>query len=108
MMQVNIRHRGEEVNPSLREFTEEKVAALSKFAPELHDADVELRVDPSGREGNSCVAEALLRGSGKEFRASASANEMFAAVDLLSEKLKAQLTKYHQRSREHRQKGAER
>lgn len=105
MMQVNIRHRGEEVSPALREFTEEKIAALSKFAAELHDADVELRVDPSGREGNSCVADALLRGSGKEFRASASSDEMFAAVDLLADKLKMQLIKYHERSREHRRKG---
>jgi putative sigma-54 modulation protein len=108
MIQVNIRHRGEEVTPPLRAFTEEKIQALSKFAPELHDADVELRVDPSGREGNSCVADALLRGSGKEFRASAASNEMFAAVDMLAEKLKAQLTKYHERSREHRHKGGER
>ncbi len=90
---VSGRHMG--VPDALREYAEEKVGRVAK----IHDRDdmqveVILHVEKNKSNKNRDVAEVTARMKGAVVRAEEAAPDMYAAIDLVSEKLERQMRKY--------------
>ncbi len=100
-MKIEITGRRFEVEDKLRDYVEEKIGGLEKYLPratrEAATVTVVLEEDASGREGNRFVAEGVLVLGGETLVSREGTMSMFAAVDIVEEKLKAQCVKYKDR-----------
>lgn len=94
-MQIKVTGRHIPVTEPIRAYAEEKVAKAAK----IHDredmtVDVILHVEKNPANKNKDVAEVTARLKGIVVRAEEAAPDMYAAIDLVSEKLERQMRKY--------------
>ncbi len=102
-MQINVTGRHMDVTPAIRTYAEEKVGRVAK----IHDRDdmtveVTLSVEKNPSNKNKAIAEVTAFMKGAIVRAEEAAPDMYAAIDLVSEKLERQMRKYKTRLRDHR------
>ncbi|WHY71563.1 ribosome hibernation-promoting factor, HPF/YfiA family [Fictibacillus enclensis] len=90
-MQFNIRGENIEVTPALREYVEKKVAKLKRYFNETPNTDayVNLKV-----YNNTQSVEVTIPMTGLLLRAEESHTDMYAAIDLVIEKLERQIRKH--------------
>lgn len=106
-MQIQVKGRHMPVSDALKDYAEEKVGKVAK----IHDRDdmvveVVLHVEKNPSNKNRDVAEVTARMKGIVVRAEEAAPDMYAAIDLVSEKLERQMRKYKSRLRDrHNGKG---
>lgn len=94
-MQITIAGRHMGVSDAIRSYAEEKIGKVAK----IHDRDdmtveVRLHVEKNPSVKNRDVAEVTARSKGIVVRAEEAAPDMYAAIDLVSEKLERQMRKY--------------
>jgi putative sigma-54 modulation protein len=94
-MQITVTGRHMPVTDPIREYAEEKISRVSK----VHDrdemvVDVVLRVEKNPANKNPDVAEVTARMKGVVVRAEEAAPDMYAAIDLVADKLERQMRKY--------------
>lgn len=94
-MQMNISGHHVELTPALRAYVTEKLQRLSKHFDHLISIDVILKVEKLDQ-----MAEATVQAAGRTLFADASAQDMYAAIDALSDKLDRQVRRYKQRLRD--------
>jgi putative sigma-54 modulation protein len=94
-----------EIDAQLRSVTEEKAQRVTKFANDVRRIDVEYREHATKRAGDSHTCEILVHVSQHLVKATASAAEHAAALDLAIDKVERQMRKLHER-RVHRRNGA--
>ena len=94
-MQMNISGHHVDVTPALRAYVTEKLQRLSKHFDHVISVDVILKV-----EKLSQLAEASVNAGGRNVFATASAPDMYAAIDSLSYKLDRQVRRLKQRLRD--------
>lgn len=85
-----------EVTPALRETVEKKLKKLEQLFDRINSIQVVLKVEKVQQ-----IAEATLQLNGAELHASAEDDDMYAALDLLLDKLSRQLTKHKEKLRQH-------
>jgi len=96
-MRVSVTFRNFAASEPIRTYAQEKVSRLTKFLINPIDADVVL-----AQQGFLNVAEANVRASGKAFTGSESSeNDMYAAIDLMIDKLASQARRYKTKVRDH-------
>lgn len=94
-MKLIVKGRHMAVTDSVREYAEEKVGRVTKFLDGDHmTSEVELWVEKNPSIANSQVAEVTVYTKGPVIRAREAATDMYAAIDLVSEKLERQFHKY--------------
>jgi putative sigma-54 modulation protein len=81
-----------EVTPALREYVETKLARLSRHVEQPFDIRVQLRVERTDHH-----AEATVNLAGKTLHADAGGIDMYAAIDLLADKLDRLLVKHRKK-----------
>jgi putative sigma-54 modulation protein len=93
-MQINISGHHIEITPALREYAESKIKRLEHHFDQITRADVTLTVEKSRHK-----AECNIHVSGSDLHASAeNENEnMYSAIDMLSDKLDRQLLKHKEK-----------
>jgi putative sigma-54 modulation protein len=96
-MQLNISGHHLEVTPSLREYVTSKIDRLEKHHDKITTTDVTLIVDKQVQK-----AEARIHVSGADLFADATANDMYAAIDGLADKLNRQLIRHKEKLKAHR------
>jgi putative sigma-54 modulation protein len=94
-MQITVAGRHMDVTDAVRSYAEEKIGKVAK----IHDRDdmqieVVLHVEKNPANKNRDVAEVTARSKGIVVRAEEAAPDMYAALDLVSEKLERQMRKY--------------
>lgn len=94
-MQITIAGRHMDVSDAIRSYAEEKIGKVGK----IHDRDdmqieVKLHVEKNPAVKNRDVAEVTAYSKGIVVRAEEAAPDMYAAIDLVSEKLERQMRKY--------------
>jgi len=94
-MQIKITGRHMPVTEPIRAYAEEKISKVAK----IHDRDdmsidVVLHVEKNPSNKNRDVAEVTAHMKGVVVRAEEAAPDMYAAIDLVSEKLERQMVKY--------------
>lgn len=105
-MQIKVTGRHMPVTDAIREYAEEKISKASK----VHDrdemvVDVVLRVEKNPANKDRDVAEVTARMKGVVVRAEEAAPDMYAAIDLVADKLERQMRKYKTRLLDRRNSG---
>jgi putative sigma-54 modulation protein len=95
-MQITISGHHVEVTPALREYVLTKFDRLQRHFDQITNTDVTLIVEKLVQK-----AEAKVHVSGADIFANAESEDMYAAIDLLADKLDRQLIKRKEKSRGH-------
>lgn len=99
-MQVNISGHQLDVTDPLRDYVEEKLSRLERHFDRITNVQVIMSIDKLKQK-----IEATLHVAGGEVVANAEHDDMYAAIDLLIDKLDRQLIKHKEKQVE-RQQGA--
>jgi putative sigma-54 modulation protein len=95
-MQITISGHHVEVTPALRDYVTGKFDRLQRHFDQITNIDVTLVVEKLIQK-----AEATIHVSGADIFANAESEDMYAAIDLLVDKLDRQLIKHKEKSRGH-------
>ncbi|HCW99607.1 MULTISPECIES: ribosome hibernation promoting factor [Pantoea] len=95
-MQLNLTGQNVEITEALREFISNKFAKLEHYFDRINQVYIVLKVEKVTQ-----VAEATLHVNGGELHATAEAEDMYAALDGLVDKLARQLTRHKDKLKKH-------
>jgi len=96
IMQLNITGHHIEITEPIREFVTTKFAKLEQYFDRINQVYVVLSVEKVQKK-----AEATLHVNGGELHATSDHQDMYAAVDLLIDKLARQLNKHKDKLKQH-------
>jgi len=99
-MQINVTFRRLDPSDELREYAENRLQKLKKYADGPIDVNVVLSVEKFRQ-----TAEVVISGDGMRAAAKEEQNEMRAAIDLVSDKIYKQLRRYKEKIRSKRGPG---
>jgi putative sigma-54 modulation protein len=101
MIKVELTGRNFEIDDKLRAYVDEKIGGLEKYLPRHARGNsscaIVLEDDPSGREDNRYVCDAVITADGNKMVSCEGTINIYAAVDIVEAKLKVQLTKYKEK-----------
>jgi ribosomal subunit interface protein len=100
MIKLHITSKDLELSERITAYTERKIGRLDRYLPrQMGDLEgrVILEYDQSGREGNQYICEAMIEVPGPNLEARDATLSIFAAIDIVEAKLKAQARKLKQR-----------
>ena len=101
-MQTSITGHHVEITPPLRQYVESKLLRLERHFERVIDVRVVLDVEKLNHK-----AEATIHTRGKSLFADAIADDMYAAIDALADKLDRQIRKHKEKQTDHhRHEGA--
>jgi putative sigma-54 modulation protein len=100
-MQINVTFRRLDPSDALREYAENRLQKLKKYADGPMDVNVVLSVEKFRQ-----TAEVVISGDGVRAAAKEERNEMRAAIDLVSDKIYKQLRRYKEKIRSKRGSGS--
>jgi putative sigma-54 modulation protein len=95
-MRIEISGHQIDVTAALREYVESKLAKLERHFDNLLDVHVILSVDKLDHK-----AEATVHATGRTLHADSVAESMYAAIDLLADKLDRQVIKHKEKLTDH-------
>ena len=96
-MQINISGHHVEVTEALKDYVHSKVEKLERHFDNITNVQVTLTVEKLVQK-----AEATLHASGAELHANSDDENMYAAIDGLTDKLDRQLLKHKEKMNKHR------
>lgn len=96
-MQIRITGRHLEITPALKQYADDKLSKLNNH----FDHIITVRVILSVEKGKQ-MAEAVINVPGTEFVAKSDSQDMYATIDMLEDKLDAQVRKHKQKLKDHR------
>ena len=97
-MQLNLSGHHVEVTPALRSYVADKVSRLERHFDHVTNVHVVLSVEKLRQK-----AEATLHVSGGNLFANAEHEDMYAAIDALTDKLDRQIKKHKEKLKDHHQ-----
>lgn len=100
-MNLNISGHHVDLTPPLRDYVLTKLKRLERHFDHLISAEVVLTVEKLEQK-----AEATIHASGASLHAQAKNGDMYAAIDLLTDKLDQQTRRHKEKLRDHHQKEA--
>ena len=95
-MEINLTGHHVEVTPALREYVNRKLGRVARHFDHVTSARVILTV-----EKQSSKAEANLHVSGADLFANASHHDMYAAIDLLADRIDGQVRRHKEKLTDH-------
>ena len=96
-MQLNITARHLKLTPAISDYLQKKLEKAKRYCEGLVWAQAILEV-----EKNRHIAEIVIHASGRTFMAKEESIDLYAAIDLATDKIDAQLRRYKERRRVHR------
>lgn len=102
-MNLNISGHHMDLTDALRDYVSSKMQRIERHFDHVIEADIVLEVKKARR-----TAEATLLLSGKRLHAEATQDDMYAAIDLMIDKLDNQTRKFKEKRRGHNVKAAHR
>jgi putative sigma-54 modulation protein len=99
-MHIIVAGRHIDVTDALRARVTEKVGRLSRYFEQVHRAQAWLRVEP--HPGRNQVVEVTVWADGIVIRGEEASEDMYAAIDLVADKLERQVTKFRSKVIDHR------
>ncbi len=102
-MAITVSGRKMNVTPAIRDYVDEKIGrSLEVFDSAAMDAEVVLRTEKNPAISLNAICEVTVNAKGAVIRVAESAEDMYAAIDLASDKVARQLRKYKTRIVERR------
>ena len=102
-MQVNVSGHHIEVTEAMKSYVETKMERLERHFDRITNMNVILSVEKQRQK-----AEANIHISGADIYADAEADDLYAAIDLMTDKLDRQLIKKKEKKSDHRNRAASR
>lgn len=106
-MQIEVHGRNLPVTPPLREYVGKRFQRLDRLFTRECSCDVELSVERNPRIAESQIAEATLLTRGHVVRARSTADDMYAAIDGLADRVRRQVSDLSERASYGRPRHAE-
>ena len=97
-----------ELTPALREYVQNKLERIKRHFDNVIDVSVTLSVDSLTEKEKRQRAEINLHLRGKDLHVESEAQDMYAAIDLLMDKLDRQVLKHKGRIQDHQHEGIRR
>ncbi len=99
-MQVQITGQHLDLTEAIKQYVDEKIGRLDRYFDQVLNARVVLK--HLAHEKLSNVVEITVHASGHEFHAEMHDADMYAAIDLVADKLESQVRQYKDRLQNHR------
>ena len=96
-MKTVIKGKNIELSDSLRHYVDKKVAKLARYLDNILGVDVELATEKTRSAKTRQVVQVTVDVSGTLLRAEVRADDMFAAVDAVMDKIRRQIKSYKDR-----------
>ncbi|GAA6133882.1 ribosome-associated translation inhibitor RaiA [Oceaniserpentilla sp. 4NH20-0058] len=96
-MQINISGHHVEVTQSLKDYVQSKVEKLERHFDNITNVQVTLTVEKLAQK-----AEATIHAAGADLHANADSEDMYTAIDSMTDKLDRQLLKHKEKMVNHR------
>lgn len=96
-MNIVVRGRNLEVTSRLQEYVDTKVGKLDRFLPTIDEARMELSMEQTQSAQHSQIAQLTVRSRGRILRAEERDQDIFAAIDAVSDKMQRQVSRYKDR-----------
>jgi putative sigma-54 modulation protein len=99
-MKIQVKGRNVAVTDALQDYAQEKLVRVQRLLQErrideVSRVELELMVEKNPANPNHNVAEATIFTRGPVIRAKESSDDMYAAIDLVTDKLQRRVKKYH-------------
>lgn len=97
MISLHISGNNFDLSDKVKTYVNDKIGSLDKYLPRnarQSQGKVTLSLDPSGREDNQFVCEAIIEAPGAILQSKEATMNIYAAIDIVEAKLKAQVHKY--------------
>lgn len=104
-MNITVKALHVEITPAIKEYTIKKMEKLEKFFDNTQEIIVELDVMNTAQENQRQFAAGIIHASQGTIRAEERASDLYAAIDVLYEKLALQLKKHKEKLRDHTKRG---
>ena len=99
-MRLEVKGKNVEVTPSLRSYTEAKLAKLQKQLAEQTQVEVELSQERNPSIAEGAVAEGTIFTKGPTLRARETSRDIRASIDRLVDNLERQVKRYREKRKE--------
>jgi putative sigma-54 modulation protein len=111
-MRTQIKGRNVTITDALQDYAEDKVARVQKLLrerkiDEVTRVELELKVEKNPSIPEPSIAEATIFTRGPVIRARERSDDMYAAIDLVTDKLMRRVKKYHDKVHGKTRKGHE-
>ncbi|HZO62080.1 MAG TPA: ribosome-associated translation inhibitor RaiA [Gaiellaceae bacterium] len=98
-MRLQVKGKNVEISDAIRSYAEEKLGKLQKQLADPTEVELELAVEKNPSIADKVVAEATIWTKGPTLRAQERASDMRESIDLLTDKLERQVTRYREKRR---------
>ena len=105
-MKIIISGKQLKITDAIKSYTEEKINKLSKYTDAITEVDIVLAVEKKKTEGDVHTADGFVYASGTKIKVEARNDDLYAAIDELSERLERQVRKYKEKQKDHNKKGS--
>lgn len=102
-MQLNITGQHLELTEALQEYVSTKFERLERHVDNITNVQVVLKLEKDRQ-----IAEATLHVAGADLHATAEADDMYASIDMLTDKIDRQLIKHKEKAQARKQGAASR
>lgn len=99
-MQISISGHHLDITPALREYVNEKLDRITRHFDDVTNSHVVLHVEKTRH-----LAEATINARGSQLHARGEADDMYAAIDALADKLNRQALKLKEKTSDHHKSG---
>jgi putative sigma-54 modulation protein len=96
-MEIVVRGRNVSVSERVEEYVEKKIGKLERYLPIIDEARMELSQEETRSAQHRMIAQLTVRSRGKVLRAEERDQDVFAAIDLVAEKMQRQITRFKDR-----------
>ncbi len=96
-MNIVVRGRNVSISERVEEYVEKKVGKLERYLPIIDEARMELSQEETRSAQHRMIAQLTVRSRGKILRAEERDQDLFAAIDLVAEKMQRQISRFKDR-----------
>ncbi len=96
-MEMVVRGRNVSVTERVEEYVEKKIGKLERYLPIIDEARMELSQEDTRSAQHRMIAQLTVRSRGNVLRAEERDQDLFAAIDLVAEKMQRQITRFKDR-----------
>ena len=107
-MNLKISGHHVELTPALKEYVQNKLERIKRHFDNVIDITVTLAVDANTEKDKRQRAEINLHMRGKDLHVESEAQDMYAAIDLLMDKLDRQVLRHKDKIQDHQHEGIRR
>ncbi|MBI3039257.1 ribosome-associated translation inhibitor RaiA [bacterium] len=99
-MQLVVTGKNIHLSGALKDYAEKKLSTLKKYFDHIIEVDVTLSVEEVKDQTRSRVCEVTVWANGSVLRGKKASEDMYASIDMVSDKIERQLKKYKEKLKE--------